>query len=483
MIKPSLEELKKANKEYTIAPISMEIFADEKTTIQVLKRFLSEDKKCYLLESVLNEENWARYSFLGYDPIKTIKCNNNIIKESDKFDEIYSEEPLDYLRTILEKYKSLKVEGFPPFTGGLVGYFSHDCIKYVEKGLILNNENKDKFDDYNFMLFDKVIAFDHFKQKIYLIVNIELDNLEENYIKGVAELKDIEHFILEDSSIKEIKGVLKSNMEAAFSKEEFCKVVDIAKKYIYEGDIFQVVLSNRFEANFEGSLLNMYRNLRILNPSPYMFYMNFEDVEIAGSSPETLVTLKDGRLTNFALAGTCKRGKDKNEDEELIVNLLLNEKELAEHNMLVDLSRNDLGKISKFGTVEVTEYKKILRFSHVSHISSIVKGDIKEGYDQIDAIKAILPAGTLSGAPKRRACEIIEELENCKRGTYGGAVGYIDFTGNMDMCIGIRMAKRQNEKVFVQAGAGVVYESNSENEYQESINKAKGVIEALNKSN
>lgn len=483
MIKPNLEDLKKLKEKANIAPISMEILADEKTTIQVLKRFLSENKKCYLLESVLNGENWARYSFLGYDPIKTIKCNNNVIIESDKYQETYSEEPLDYLRSILKKYKSLKIEGFPPFTGGLVGYFSHDCIKYVEKGLILNNENNNDFDDYNFMLFDKVIAFDHLKQKIYLIVNIELDELEENYINGVSKLKDIEYFILQDSKIKEIKGSLKSEIKEVFNKESFCNIVDKAKEYIHEGDIFQVVLSNRFEGEFEGSLLNTYRNLRVLNPSPYMFYMNFENVEIAGSSPETLVTLKDRRLTNFALAGTCKRGKNNQEDEELIAKLLLNEKELAEHNMLVDLSRNDLGKISEFGSVEVTDYKKILKFSHVSHISSIVKGNIKEEYDQIDAIKAILPAGTLSGAPKRRACEIIEELENEKRGTYGGAIGYIDFTGNMDMCIGIRMAKKQNGKVFIQAGAGVVYESDSEKEYQESVNKAMGIIQALKSSN
>ena len=256
-------------------------------------------------------------------------------------------------------------------------------------------------------------------------------------------------------------------------------MVEKAKKYIYEGDIFQVVLSNRLEADYEGSLLNAYRLLRTINPSPYMFYFSSDDMEVAGASPETLVKLEDGELHTFPLAGTRPRGKDEAEDKALEEGLLKDEKEKAEHNMLVDLGRNDLGKISKFGTVEVEHYMDILRYSHVMHIGSTVKGIIRDDKCSLDAIDAVLPAGTLSGAPKIRAMEIINELENNKRGIYGGAIGYIDFTGNLDTCIAIRTAYKKNNKVFVRSGAGIVADSVPENEYRECINKAKAVMNAV----
>ena len=257
------------------------------------------------------------------------------------------------------------------------------------------------------------------------------------------------------------------------------RMVEKAKKYIYEGDIFQVVLSNRLEADFEGSLLNTYRVLRTTNPSPYMFYFSSDDIEIAGASPETLVKLENGVLHTFPLAGTRPRGKNPQEDEQLEKELLADEKECAEHNMLVDLGRNDLGKISRFGSVQVEKYMSIERYSHVMHIGSTVRGEIREDKNALDAVDAVLPAGTLSGAPKIRAMQIINELENNKRGIYGGAIGYIDFTGNLDTCIAIRIAFKKNGKVFVRSGAGIVADSIPENEYQECINKAKAVMNAL----
>jgi anthranilate synthase component 1 len=256
-------------------------------------------------------------------------------------------------------------------------------------------------------------------------------------------------------------------------------MVERAKQYIREGDIFQIVLSNRLEADFDGTLLDTYRNLRAMNPSPYLFYFSGTDVEAAGASPETLVKLEDGVLHTFPLAGTRPRGKDAAEDAALEKGLLADPKELAEHNMLVDLGRNDLGRVSEFGSVQVEKYHQILKFSHVMHIGSTVRGTIREGFDGLDAINAVLPAGTLSGAPKIRACQLINDLEGSKRGIYGGAIGYLDFTGNMDTCIAIRLAYRKNGKVFVRSGAGIVADSVPANEYRECINKAAAVVKAL----
>ena len=274
-------------------------------------------------------------------------------------------------------------------------------------------------------------------------------------------------------------GKLLGEVTSYFTKEEYSEMVEKGKRYIFEGDIFQIVLSNRMSAPFSGSLLEMYRKLRTINPSPYMFYFSGTDVEVAGASPETLVKLDNGVLNTYPLAGSRPRGKNEEEDKALIESLLSDEKELAEHNMLVHLGRNDLGRISRFGTVEVERYMDVLKFSHIMHIGSTVRGIIRDDKDALDAIEAVLPAGTLSGAPKIRACQLIDELEGCKRGIYGGAIGYIDFTGNMDTCIAIRIAYKKNGKVFVRSGAGIVADSVPEKEYIESCNKARAVIKAL----
>jgi anthranilate synthase component 1 len=480
MFKPVLEEAKKYLKDYTVIPVYKEIFADVKTSVEILRNFMKENKKCFLLESVENGESWGRYSFLGCDPKLTISCNDSkIVIDDGKITEIQTGEPVKVLREILSKYKAPKFDFLPPFTGGLVGYFSYDYIKYVEKSLKLENRNAENFDDFSLMLFDKVIAVDHFKQKIFIIANAFADGFEKNYEHAKKDIDELENIIKGESYGVEFKSALKSDLRILHNEQEFAAMVEKIKKHIFEGDIFQAVISNGIEADFEGSLLETYRVLRTLNPSPYMVYLNFQNAEIAAASPETLVSLQNGELTNYALAGTARRGKTAQEDEELISALLKDEKELSEHNMLVDLGRNDLGKISEFGSVKVSEYLKILKFSHVSHIASVIKGKIKPQYDQFDAIAAVLPAGTLSGAPKIKACEIINSLEKHKRGTYGGAAGYIDFTGNADMCIAIRMAKRQNKKVYIQAGAGIVADSDPKKEFQECLNKAQAVLLAL----
>ena len=332
------------------------------------------------------------------------------------------------------------------------------------------------------MLFDKVIAFDHVKQKIILMINMKLDDIETGYNKAVVELHQMEDLLKNGKKKEDCSGRITGEIEALFSEEEYCEMVENGKKYIREGDIFQIVLSNRLSAPFEGSLLNTYRMLRTINPSPYMFYFSGTDVEVAGASPETLVKLENGVLHTFPLAGTRKRGETEEEDKALEKELLADKKELAEHNMLVDLGRNDLGKISEFGSVEVEKLHEITRYSHVMHIGSTVRGVIREDKDAIDAINSVLPAGTLSGAPKIRACRLINELENNKRGIYGGAIGYVAFNGDMDTCIAIRTAYKKNGKVFVRSGAGIVADSVPENEYIESINKAKAVLNALEKA-
>ena len=329
------------------------------------------------------------------------------------------------------------------------------------------------------MLFDRVIAFDNIRQKIILITNISAENIDEGYAQAERELEEMAELIRSGKPAEEQPARLKSDFRPLFSKEQYCDMVERARRYIYEGDIFQVVLSNRLDADFEGSLLNAYRVLRTTNPSPYMFYFSSDDMEIAGASPETLVKLENGVLHTFPLAGTRPRGKTDEQDKALERELLADEKELSEHNMLVDLGRNDIGKISKFGTVAVEKYMSIERYSHVMHIGSTVRGEISESKCALDAVDAVLPAGTLSGAPKIRACEIINELENNKRGVYGGAIGYIDFKGNLDTCIAIRLAFKKNGRIFVRSGAGIVADSVPENEFNECINKAKAVMNAL----
>ena len=476
---PSIEKVKEIADcgKYDILPISCEILSDICTPIEALRILKNVSAHCYILESVADNEKWGRYTFLGFDPKLEITCSDGKMKVGDL--SIETDNPTNQIREILSRYKSPKFDYLPSFTGGLVGYFSYDYLGYSEPSVRTNVNDSENFKDVDLMLFDKVIAFDNFRKKIILIVNMPLNEPETGYNKAIFELNKLKELLIHGDKKREDRGHLTGEVTALFSKEEYCSMVEKAKHHIKEGDIFQIVLSNRLSASFEGSLLNTYRVLRTINPSPYMFYFSGTDVEVAGASPETLVKLEDGILHTFPLAGTRPRGKTDNDDIALEKELLADEKELAEHNMLVDLGRNDLGKISKFGTVQVEKLHSIERYSHVMHIGSTVRGEIREEFDALDAVSAVLPAGTLSGAPKIRACQLIGELENNKRGIYGGAIGYIDFTGNLDTCIAIRIAYKKNGKVFVRSGAGIVYDSVPEKEYQECINKAAAVINAL----
>ena len=476
---PELSEVKRIAEtgKYDVLPVSCEILSDFTTPIETMRILKNVSTHCYMLESAQANDRWGRYTFLGFDPKLEITCLDGKLKAGDL--EVETEDPSAFLRQILSQYKSPRFAYLPSFTGGLVGYFSYDYLGYKEPSVRCKVEDAEHFKDVDLMLFEKVIAFDHLSQKIILIANMSLSDPETGYNKAVLELKQLAELLHNGEKKQEPGGKLLGDVKPLFNKEQFCEMVEKAKQYIREGDIFQIVLSNRLSAPFEGSLLNTYRVLRTINPSPYMFYFSGTDVEVAGASPETLVKLENGVLHTFPLAGTRPRGKTEEEDLRLEAELLADEKELAEHHMLVDLGRNDLGRISKFGTVQVENLRSIERFSHVMHIGSTVRGEIRSSCDALDAVEAVLPAGTLSGAPKIRACQLIGELENNKRGIYGGAIGYLDFTGNLDTCIAIRIAYKKNGKVFVRSGAGIVADSVPETEFEECLNKAMSSLKAL----
>lgn len=491
---PTLEECRElaSQGEYGIVPVCTEmelptgrmpemsaagVKIDPVYVLRILKQI---SRHVYLLESADAQKRWGRYSFLGYDPLLEITCHDGLVRTKTALTAHTSARDIrSCIREIAEENRSPRLDFLPPFTGGLVGYFSYDYIKYSEPSLKLDAGDEEGFQDVDLMLFHKVIAFDHYRKKLMLITNIKTDEIEANYRKASLELEEMKYLIQKGEAAPCEALRLKTDFNPLFSEEQYCKMVEKGKNYIKEGDIFQVVLSNRLEAEMEGSLLEVYRILRRTNPSPYMFYFSGSEGEIAGASPETLVKLEGDRLYTYPLAGTRPRGKTEEEDEKLEKELLADEKELAEHNMLVDLGRNDIGKISRVGSVRVEKYLAVERYSHVMHIGSTVSGKLAEDKDALDALDAILPAGTLSGAPKLRACEIINELEDNKRGIYGGAIGYISFTGELDTCIAIRLAFSKNGKIFIRSGAGIVADSQPEKEYQECIQKAAAVKNAV----
>ena len=479
---PDRETAKKYAEEgkYSVMPVCCEMLSDMFTPLRVLSILKNVSSHCYMLESVSEQATWGRYTFLGYEPKTELTCVDGVLRYGDLT--VETDDPSGFIRQVLGRYKSPKIAGLPAFTGGLVGYFSYDFLGYTEPSIRTDTEDSEHFKDVDLMLFDKVIAFDNSLQKIILIANIGIgkdDDVDTEYNRAMREIGNMIDLLKNGERKREPAGRITGEITPLFDKEQYCAMVEKAKVHIREGDIFQIVLSNRLSAPFEGSLLNTYRMLRTINPSPYMFYFSGTDVEVAGASPETLVKLENGVLHTFPLAGTRPRGKTPEEDKALEEELLRDEKELAEHNMLVDLGRNDLGRISRFGTVEVEKLHTIERYSHVMHIGSTVRGIIREDKDAADAVNAVLPAGTLSGAPKIRACRLINELENNKRGIYGGAIGYMAFNGDLDTCIAIRIAYKKNGKVFVRSGAGIVADSVPEKEYEECINKAKAVMNAL----
>jgi anthranilate synthase component 1 len=465
MIRPSLDEVKKLAGGHTVVPIALEIFSDIRTPMEILKVLRNQGENAFILESVVSGESWGRYTFLGHNPSMTVTGTSGaVVIKTASGREMKVGNPHELLKEIVSQYKSPHVSALPIFTGGFVGYFSYD---YINSG------------EFCLMLFEKVFAFDHLKQKIFIITNIDTDNIEQNYIDGVATLKDMESLILRERATGFPNGRLGSGFMPSLSEEGFVKAVEKVKSAIKEGSVTQVVPSIKFTAAYKDDLLQAYRNLRTINPSSYMFYIQFDDMQIAGASPETLVSLKDGIVSTYPLAGTCKRTEDEDENRRLIAKLLNDPKELAEHEMLADLGKDDLSKVCIPDSVSVNDYRTIKTCSHVYHIQSKVQGKIRPELDAFDALAATLPAGTLSGAPRDRAMEIIAKIEGSKREVYGGAVGYIDFTGDMDFCIGIRMAVLKDGQVSVQAGAGIVAESIPINEYNECCNKAKAMMMAL----
>ena len=476
MIKPTYAQVKQYENKYTYIPVCKEVLADDITPIRMLRKLAALDEQYFLLESVDGGSS-GRSSFLGFHPKLTVSCKDGITKVKENgMVRILPGTPKEALQSLLDTYRSPQIDGFPSFTGGLVGYFAYEMIQYAEPRLRIKQSD---INDCELMLFERLIAFDHLHHKLCFIINVRLQEGEAGYQKAVAELETFAETIRCTEPVPCEKPLPPPEFTCNFTKEEYCTVVEKTKQRIKEGDIFQGVISRRFEASYEGSLLNAYRVLRTTNPSPYMYFISLRELQIAGTSPETMVKLSDRKLTTFPVAGTRRRGKDKEEDLALERELLADEKERAEHNMLVDLARNDIGKIAEYGSVKVTDYMAVHRFSKVMHIASTVTGTLAEDKKCSDTIEALLPAGTLSGAPKFRACEIIDELEPVPRGVYGGAIGYLDFSGNLDVCIAIRTAVKKGGKVYVQAGAGIVADSVPENEYQECADKAGAVMDAI----
>ncbi|MDR2634389.1 MAG: anthranilate synthase component I family protein [Clostridiales bacterium] len=478
--KPSLTEIKKYAEKYPLCPVYRRLPEGVREPLEVFKALKRLSRHCYILESLEASGDRGRYTFLGYDPKLEVTCANGLLRiKNGTSIEIKTYEPDVYIKKILDDNLAPDIDELPPFAGGLLGYFSYDYIKYREKSLKLDAANGESFNDADLMLFDKVIAYDHERREILLIVNIRTDEAAENYNRALTEMDQLERIVRNGETEKIPTLKLNSEFRPLFGKEEYCQMVTRTKERIHEGDIFQAVLSNAYDADADGSLFGAYGILRRINPSPYMFYLSGDQTEIAGASPETLIRLRGGRVSTYPLAGTRRRGKTREEDDALERELLNDPKELAEHNMLVDLGRNDIGRVAEFGTVKVEDYLTVRRFSHVMHIGSTVAGKLKDGETALSALESVLPAGTLSGAPKLKAMEIINELENDRRGIYGGAIGYLSFSGSMDTCIAIRIAYKRNGRVFVRSGAGIVADSVPENEYDECNNKAKAVLNAL----
>jgi anthranilate synthase component 1 len=487
MFYPELSESVKLSKDYNIIPVTMEVYADMETPISLFKRF-EDSEYCFLLESVEGGEKWARYSFVGRNPFLIVKSSNgkNYIKDRNGNESVEEGNPIDTIKALMGKYRGAEILKLPRFNGGAVGFFGYDLIRYYEN---LPNVPEDdlRLPESHFMFTDEVIVFDHLKQKIHIIVNMHVNgNIERAYTSTTERIKTIYREILSsrwkiNENIKPDQGAVKKelNFTSNITREKFCDNVVRAKQYIKDGDIFQVVLSQRLCVETDHEPLDIYRVLRVINPSPYMYYLKFKDYRLIGSSPEMLVRVEDQTAETCPIAGTRKRGATKEEDEALEKDLLADKKECAEHTMLVDLGRNDIGKVSKYGTVKVNNLMHVERYSHVMHIVTNVIGDLREYKTQFDALMSVLPAGTVSGAPKVRAMEIIDELENVKRGPYAGAIGYLSFNGNLDSCITIRTMVIKGNKAYIQAGAGIVADSVPEMEYEETINKAKALLKAL----
>ncbi len=489
MIRPTLNEFRELAKQGNLVPVCMEVLADLETPVSVFRK-LKSSPHSFLLESVEQGEQLGRYSFLGAEPLLVFQAaggEQTLTFRDRELPVEKKESPQDTLRGVLAHFQPVTIPDLPPLTGGAVGYMSYDTVRYYEE---IPDRNPDTINtpDCLFMLADSIVAFDHVKHRMLLIANALVEegaSLEEIYADAVKRVKALRDRVTAAPVAPEKREPVTGSIDVSSNctREEFEDWVRICKDYIHAGDIFQVVISQRFTTDLKSDPFDIYRAVRAVNPSPYMFYLSCGDFQIAGSSPEILVRCQDGQVTVRPIAGTRKRGGTPAEDVALEKDLLADEKEIAEHVMLVDLGRNDVGRVSEYGSVRVTDFEIIERYSHVMHIVSNVVGDLAEGKDAFDALGACFPAGTLSGAPKIRAMQIIDELENLRRGIYGGAVCYFGFNGSMDSAITIRTAIIKDGKVNVQAGAGIVADSVPATEYEETVNKAKAMIRAIEWAN
>ncbi|MBF0344997.1 MAG: anthranilate synthase component I [Nitrospirae bacterium] len=487
MYYPDIKRFKELSGRGNLIPVYREILADIETPVSAYMKVESQDS--FLLESVEGGEKWARYSFIGLSPTKVIKCWGNDMEitdgQSKETKRLWVDDPFEALKAELTPYKAVEVDGLPPFFGGLVGYIGYDNVRFFEK-IVQGEKPSLKLPDIYMMKVDTLLIFDNLNRKIKLVANAYLDNnrsVEEVYVDAISRIDSLVSLLKQPHTQDRFEVVIDPSETICTSsfahKEEFMHAVERIKEYIKAGDAFQIVLSQRFETSARVKPFTIFRALRVINPSPYMFYLNLEGFEVAGSSPEILVRLETDRVILRPIAGTRKRGSTEAEDAALEEELKADPKERAEHIMLVDLGRNDVGRVVRYGSIKVTDLMRIERYSHVMHIVSNVEGILKEGLDAFDVLRACFPAGTVSGAPKVRAMEIIDELEPVARGLYAGSVGYFSYTGNMDMCITIRTIVVKDGKIYVQAGAGIVADSVPEMEHNECLNKAKGMLKAV----
>jgi len=482
MNQQQFEQLKSS---YNLVPLAREVFADLDTPLSVYLK-LANNPYSYLFESVQGGEKWGRYSIIGLGCRTRLKVfGHEVTIETDDqiIDQQTVDDPLQYIEDYLESFKVAEFDCLPRFNGGLVGYFGYDTIRYIEPKL-KNNPNPDKHNtpDILLMLSEQLVVFDNLASRLYIIVYAD-PNQSDAYNQGQQQLDElvekIQQYQLDLPAQQNNRKVDENDFESEFTREGYMQAVDKARQYIIDGDAMQIVLSQRLSIPFNSEPLNLYRALRGLNPSPYMYYLNLGDHFVVGSSPEILVRLEEGEVTVRPIAGTRPRGKTPEQDKELEKELLNDPKELAEHLMLIDLGRNDAGRVSKTGTVKLTDKMIVEHYSHVMHIVSNVEGELKPDMSAMDVLRATFPAGTVSGAPKIRAMEIIDELEPVKRGIYSGAVGYLSWSGNMDTAIAIRTAVIKDKTLYIQAGAGIVYDSVAEKEWDETMNKARAIFRAV----
>ena len=485
MLYPAIEQVKELFENYKTVPVFYELLMDSCTPIQLFNCLHEAYDDCFILESVDNKDQWGRYSYIGIEPKKEITLNDHkaVIKSKDGGEEHFDvKDPIAFFNKIIEENKAPKFPNRPKLTGGLMGYFAYDMVRYFEKTLTNVPYDDLKMPDAQLYFFDKLVAYDHLSNKAVIIQNINTaDDTESKYAECEQTAKKIieqlRNYTRKPKKTAKTSGSIE--VRSNITKEQYMANVEKAKEYIKNGDIFQIVPSQRFEVSNPPDSFDVYRMLRTANPSPYLFYFKGKDYAYAGASPEMLVSVNSGTVINRPIAGTIKRGETEEQDAANEKQLLNDPKERAEHTMLVDLGRNDLGKVCKFGTVKVTDCMIVEKYSKVMHLVSNVKGELAADKKPMDALMAVLPAGTLSGAPKVRAMEIIDELETTKRCLYGGTVGYLAFDGSIDTCIAIRTVLFRNGKAYVQAGGGVVADSVPENEYMESVNKSMAVVNAI----